>query len=99
MKVNREQFLAAALLFAATAGTTGCGKITDKMKESIGAAPDPAVQQPVQGAGQREVIATWSSSGRGTLPSGNPRGTPRRSASETSTATIFAALRKAGALG
>lgn len=49
MKVNREQFLAAALLFAAT---TGCGKITDKMRESIGVAPDPAAQaQPVQGAG------------------------------------------------
>lgn len=51
MKVNREQFLAAALLFAAT---TGCGKITDKMKESIGVVPDPAAQaqnQPVQGAG------------------------------------------------
>lgn len=49
MKVNREQFLAAALLFAST---TGCGKLTDKMRESIGAEPIPVAQnQPVQGAG------------------------------------------------
>src|SRR3954471_7024481 len=50
MKVNREQFLAAALLFATT---TGCGKITDKMKESMGVTADPAADPngQVRGAG------------------------------------------------
>ncbi|MBX3232852.1 MAG: hypothetical protein KF837_36350 [Labilithrix sp.] len=40
MKVNREQFLAAALLFAST---TGCGKLGDRMKGEFNASKDPVV--------------------------------------------------------
>jgi hypothetical protein len=66
MKVNREQFLAAAFLFAAT---TGCGKVTDKMRETMGVGPDPAAQnQPVQGAGLGIDPNTVNT------PSGQPQG-------------------------
>jgi hypothetical protein len=43
MKVNREQFLAAAIVMATT-GSAGCGKIAEGLKNKIGASaqPEPA---------------------------------------------------------